>query len=203
MYYSGLDRSGHPGNPRADGMSDYLVIGLAQVHGNDLPHLAQVLADIRHGSGLAPRFTFKYSHFSDKVKAAFFSQIPVVTLTTRLAQIDKRDWYEPRRSGRPNEWLDEAIAQLVCCSPRETIVDQVLLIDRSKKEMAAVRRTAAVIKQALKGAGMQPYPQIKPCPDTRSQGEIVQVVDMFAGAYRAQGPRGCYLRRLQNMFVVV
>lgn len=184
-------------------MSDHLVIGLAQIDGAELPRLAGVLAAIRHGCGLDPRFPFRYSACSDKVRAAFFSEISVVAVTTRLVLIDKRDWFEPRRPGRPSDWLNEAVAGLVCQCPMETIVGQVVLIDLPKNEMRAVRKMEAVIKRALKGAGIQPYPQIKPCPDTRSQGEIVQVADMFAGAFRVAGADGRNLRGVRRMFVVV
>jgi hypothetical protein len=138
VFYSGLDWSGNPGDPRKPGMSDQLVIGLAQIDGAELPRLSQVLAAIRDDCGLDGRFSFKHSACSDRVRTAFFSQIFAVAVTTRLVCIDKRTWYEPRRPGRPSDWLDEAIADVICGSPRHTIVGQVILIDRPKHEMKAV-----------------------------------------------------------------
>jgi hypothetical protein len=79
----------------------------------------------------------------------------------------------------------------------------VLIIDRDKSENAAVRRTAACIKAAMKGTGLQPYPKIKSLPDDRDQKHVVQVADMFAGAFADQGVAGTYLNPLQKRVVIV
>ena len=60
-------------------------------------------------------------------------------------------------------------------------------MDLSKNETKGVRATTAVVKTALKATGVSPLPQIKPCPDHRLQGSIVQVADMLAGALSQAG----------------
>lgn len=203
VIYSGIDWSGSPGDPFRDGQSPYLVIGMAQADGDALTALTATLGAIRRSQRLDEAFAIRYSHCSDKVRRAFFSRIATSGTFVFLSTVDKRAWHRPRRKGRPSEWLDEAIADLVCRVPEQTVAGQVLIIDRPKWETKAVLRTASTIKQALRGAGTHPFPKIKACPDDHPQGEIVQVADMFAGALAAASAGEPYLHLVRHRYAVV
>lgn len=62
---------------------------------------------------------------------------------------------------------------------------------------------AQAIKRELKATGITEYPEIKPCPDTRTMGEIVQVADMFAGAVHDGGAGASWLARLRHKYTVI
>lgn len=203
MIYSGIDWSGDPGDPDKTGMSPELTIAMAQIDGGELEVLTAALADIRRGRRLSEQFAFRYSACSTEVRLAFFTRLAPVSVSVTAVSIDKRNWYAQSRPGRPSEWLDQAIAELVCAAAPSTITGQVILVDRPKSETKAVRATERVIKRALKGAELQPYPQIKPCPDHKSQGHIIQVADMFAGALRDQGPSCRYFQGFSKRLVLV
>jgi len=204
VIYSGIDWSGDAGDPRKSGLSPLLVTAIAHIDGNQLPLLHEVLDRVRADRGLSAGFAFRYSASSDRVRAAFFSEFRNVPMSARAMIVDKRRWGPERYRSRGYERIDECIVSLVCACPPEMIAGQVLLIDQPRKETAAVTRTATAVKRGLRGIGVHPYPQIKPVPDHRAQGSIVQVADMIAGALHDAGAvEGPYLASLRGRIVLV
>ena len=203
MIYSGIDWSGDVGDPAKSSLSPLFVTVIAHIDGQDLPLLAQTLDGVRAARGLPPRFAFRYSSSSERVRAAFFAAICHVPITARASIIDKRTWGPATFRSRGWDRINQCIADVVCGCPPELIAGQVVLIDQPKHETAAVRGTAATLKRALQGVGIAPFPQIKPCPDHRAQGLVIQVADMVAGAlHDAGGVTGAYLAPLAGRITV-
>jgi hypothetical protein len=77
------------------------------------------------------------------------------------------------------------------------VADQTLYIDLPRNELGVVRPFAKVIRHTSREYGRRSFRDIKPQPDDRLDGTIVQVADMIAGEVREQGGvNGPYLARL-------
>jgi hypothetical protein len=194
MIYSGIDWSGDPGDPAKSALSPRFVAAIAHIDGEHLHLLEESLINVRAAKRLPERFAFRYSHCASQVKDAFFTAIGGVPVTFHASIHDKRNWPSSRFRERGPDIINQILADLVCGCPPEVIASQVILVDQPRQETRAVRQTSATIKMALRGIGVAPAPQIKPCPDNRSQGGIIQVADMFAGALNQMNAvQGSYL----------
>ena len=64
------------------------------------------------------------------------------------------------------------------------IKDHVLLIDLPKNEQKSVDSYRTALRKALKMSKKPPIRDMRPRPDDRQDGAIVQVADMIAGEFR-------------------
>jgi hypothetical protein len=75
--------------------------------------------------------------------------------------------------------------------------DQILLIDLPRRERDVLEAFRTAIRKSMRQAHRAPFRSIKPHPDLRLEGGIVQVADMIAGEVREYaGIRGPFLEPL-------
>jgi hypothetical protein len=205
-HISGLDWSGDAGDPRYESQSPYLVIAAAHLAHDDLADLTTQLSDLRQRRGLPPNFVFKYSGAPRKLVEQFFLVIGSTGVTATIVYADKREWSPSSRRGRPRDRLNVLIARLICEADPRFIDGQVILVDRDRSEKGANRETERVVHQLLRVRipPVSRMPVLRPCPDHRSDGLLVQVADMFAGAIRADPTlRSPVLTPVRNNIVLI
>jgi hypothetical protein len=93
---------------------------------------------------------------------------------------------------------------LLMSLPEPAVSRQKLVVDYPTDEstkVQAIRRDLAV---ALRAQRRERFRSVKPCPDHRSDGAIVQLADMIAGAMH-DGPRAAkgYLSLLESRIKVI
>jgi hypothetical protein len=203
MIYSGLDWSESPG--RAQG--PLLVFAAAHIDRCDVPTLDAELAAARTRLGLPPTFVFSHNGASARTLAELFAAIARAPVTAHVHLLDKTAW-NAQQVGKPKgaDCLCDGIVTLAQRCPGSIVARQVLYIDLPGNEEEALTRYRTEIRRALRAerprrAG---FSDVRPCPDHRLQGGLIQVADEIAGEVRARNGRsGPYLERLGSAVMLV
>jgi hypothetical protein len=130
----------------------------------------------------------------------FFSAVSRVAITGHAHMLDKARWSaaQQRKPTGPDCIRDGIISLILAC-PESVVADMVLYIDLPPEEANVVARLRTEIRQALRSARPRRagFRNVRPCPDHRRHGGIIQVADMIAGEVRErEGIAGPHLQRL-------
>lgn len=204
-HFTGIDWSGDPGNPSKPGASRNLVLTAAHVAKSDLQKLVTILADLRMSRSLPDNYVFKFSGMEDKIRKAFFSAMTRAPIKVTASFVAKSGWGEIDLQRTPDDRLNDEIASLVQGCPVEYIAGQRIMIDiHPKEKKTTLERAKAAIKSRLRSHGVPHCPDIRACPDSRSDGQIVQIADMFAGAIQdSEGVSGNLLLPVSNQIILL
>jgi len=192
---SGIDWSGDAGDPdRTPGRSALLIVVSAQLATDRVPDLAGAMEDVRRTRRLPDGFTFRYSSCRPSIREAWFARVPSIPVEVTALVIDKRNWnrdYMRRTTG--DDRVLHGVVKVVLAMPARHVAGQRLLIDYPSRERRKVDAIARAIASACRAGGQQSFSAVRPCPDDRRDGDIVQVADMIAGALRDRDRSGTAL----------
>jgi hypothetical protein len=203
MIYSGLDWSGSPGR----GQGPLLVFAAAHIDRGDVPPLDAELAAAKTRLGLPPTFVFSHNGASPRTLAASFDAIARVPVTAHVHLLDKTAW-GAQQVGKPKgaDCLCDGIVTLAQRCPDSVVARQILYIDLPGNEEGALTRYRTEIRRALRAARPRRagFSDVRPCPDHRLQGGLIQVADAIAGEVRIRnGLSGPNLLRLGSAVMLV
>ncbi len=186
VIYSGLDWSGSPGREQGP----WLVFAVVHVGAADLTSLDSALADARRYLGRDPDYAFRHSRaksFLD-VHRRFYEAIGHVPWHGHVHMLDKAAWSGQRVKGsRGTDCICDGLVALVIGCPIAVVAHQVLFIDLPPAEESTVQSYRMAMRKSLKGIRRTGFKNVRPCPDHRQQGAIIQVADMIAGEVREHG----------------
>lgn len=187
---SGLDWSGDAGDPKkTPGMSPLLVTAVVHIDVEDWDSLEQALAEARRTRSLPANYVFHFSGSRPKIREAFFDEIKGVPLFAHARLLDKRLWtrsYLQATTG--DDRIQAEILELLLQCPDTCIGGQTLLIDGSRREARKIAPLKTALSRALTTRGRDGLRRVKACPDSHpTQGALVQVADMIAGALHDAG----------------
>ncbi len=203
MIYSGLDWSGSPGTEQGP----WLVFAVVHLDQSDLPALDAALATARTRLGFDPGYLFKHTRAkrSNAIHDRFYEALRPVDFAVRVLMMDKVAWGN-QHAGRTRaaDSISDGIVELVLGCPDHVVARQVLYIDLPASEEKSVQTYRTAIRRALAGVRRTGFRDVRPCPDHRQQGGIIQVADMLAGEVREQeGLLGPYLPTLSSRIRLV
>jgi hypothetical protein len=198
---SGIDWSGSPGPEHGP----WLVTAIVHIDEVDMPTLDDELAQVRKVLGVSDDFVFHHSGSAERTKREFFAALPRVPLYVRVHMLNKAGWSAQYVTGSTGtDCICDGIVQLIASCPRECIDRQMLYIDLNPDERELVRRYRTTIRQALRRARQPAFKDMKPRPDNRKDGAIIQVADMMAGEVRRHsGLAGPYLPNIRRLVEIV
>jgi hypothetical protein len=204
---SGLDWSGDAGDPKkTPGLSTLLVTTVVHLDVEDWGLLEAALVEARRKRSLPPNYVFHFSGSRPQIREAFFDELKRVPLSAHGRVFDKNLWaqsYYRETSGLAR--IQAGIVELMVRCPDHLIGGQTLLIDGKKSETKLIAPIKTELNRRLAIGGRTSLRRIKACPDDhQSQGAIVQVADMIAGAVRDAGSvTGPYLSGLESKITLV
>lgn len=196
MIYSGLDWSGSPGR-RGDSQ---IVFAVAHVDGQEVAALDRVLAELRSQLRVPSTFVFRHAGASQRTQDLFFTALPRMPIRAHAYVMDSAAWASPFSTWPDgNQQLCHGIIELVLGCPDAVVAGQILYIDLPATEESRLVSYRTTLRKALQGAWRTGFRNVRPCPDHRLQGAIVQVADMIAGEINEQsGLAGPYRIALQS-----
>jgi hypothetical protein len=204
---SGLDWSGDAGDPRkTPALSPYLVTAVVHLQSDHWEALEEALARARRRRSLPTNYVFHFSGSRPQIREAFFDALHGVPFSAHARVVDKRHWtsaYLAETTGDAR--IQAEIVELIARCPDFLISKQTLLIDGHKRDAGKMVPLKTEINRRLTVAGKAGIRKVKVCPDDHpSQGAIVQVADMIAGALRdIGGARGPYLSSFSSKITLV
>lgn len=204
---SGLDWSGSAGDPRrTPGSNPRLVMVVSHIADDDLPILGIGLSRLRARLRLSPEFTFKHLGSAHRARKVFFSTLVDIPFTAHALVIDKlvdRDADYFKQNTGPRQ-LTNAIIELIDHCPSQIVGGGTLLVDLPRRELNYIRELRTLVRKHLRANGRKSFHNIRPCPDHRLDGTIVQVANMIAGELYERGEvAGPYLPPISHRITVI
>jgi hypothetical protein len=204
---SGLDWSGDAGDPKkTPGASPLLITAVVHIDIENWELLKEALAQARRNRSLPPNYVFHFSGSRPQIRAAFFDELKRLPLSAHCRIYDKNLWTPPYiRSTRGIARIQAEIVELMIRCPDHLIGGQTLLIDGNTSETKLMAPIKTELNRRLAIGGRASLRKVKACPDDHpSEGAIVQVADMIAGAvHDARSVAGPYLSGLESKITLV
>jgi hypothetical protein len=203
MIYSGLDWSGTPGKAQGP------LIVFAAVH-IDQPAVATLDAELtaaRLCLGLSEDYVFSHNDAAPRTLARVFDAIARAPLTAHAYMLNKAAW-SAQQVGKPigAKCLCDGVVTLMTRCPHQVVGGKILYIDLSGKYKTTLTHYRTEIRRALRAVRPRRpgFDDIRPCPDHRLQGGIIQAADVIAGEIRERdGLAGPYLTMLGSAVQLV
>jgi len=127
-------------------------------------------------------YPFKYSGSRPLIRDAFFSALGDAPITITALVINKSAWNKEQIRATPGTVrIAQAVAGLLLAAPQEIIANQRIMIDLPSNEEKIVRLVRDEIRNRLRSEGRDSIRALKPVPDHRLQGGLIQIADMAAG----------------------
>jgi len=166
----------------------------------DLPALDAALATARTRLGFDPGYVFKHTRAkcSNDIHDRFYEALHPIAFAAHVRVMDKAAWRD-QHAGRTRgaDSICDGIIDLILGCPDHVVARQVLYIDLPANEEKTIQTYRTSIRRALTGVRRTGLRDVRPCPDHRQHGGIIQVADMIAGEVREhEGLRGPYLPAL-------
>jgi hypothetical protein len=180
---------------------------MATVASEDLQHLDRALTVARRNMDRDESFVFKHLGAKPRVHREFYDAIAAIaSFQAHVYRFDRSRWRQPYfRSTHGDPCICDGIITIVKACPPYLVANQLLHIDLPRKpegHIVAAYRTA--IRKELRTAHLKSFADVRPRPDNRRDGAIVQVADMIAGEVREfAGPGGPYLPRFGGRIVYI
>ena len=131
---------------------------------------------------LPETYAFKYSGSRPLIRDAFLSTLGNAPITITALVINKSAWDKEQIKATPGTLrIARAVAGLLVVAPQEIIANQRIMIDLPSNEEKIIRLVREEIRNRLRGEGRDPIRALKPVPDHRLQGGLIQIADMAAG----------------------
>lgn len=194
QFHTGLDWSEDP-----DG--SWTVIAMVHIARDDLELLDGAFRVGRRSIGRNDDHVFK--HVSARANAhevVYEALRSVPSLHAHVLRFDRRSW-SPRcpRPQRGDHSICDAIITLAMACPERVVAEQLLFLDYPRGEKDIVDAFRTVLRGEFRAARLSAFKDVRPRPDSRRDGAIIQAADMIAGEVREQsGVGGLYLPRLGN-----
>jgi len=204
---SGLDWSGDAGDPKkTPGLSPLLVTAVVHLDVENWELLEAALAGARRIRSLPPDYVFHFSGSRPQIREALFKELKRVPLSAHGRVFDKNLWaqsYFRRTNGIAR--IQAEIVELMIHCPDHLIGGQTLLIDGEKSETKLIAPIKTELNRRLVIGRRASLRRVKTCPDDhQSQGAIIQVADMIAGALHDAGSvAGPYLAGFESKITLV
>jgi len=149
----------------------------------EIPFLADAINVIRRKHRLPEGYVMKYSGMRPSIRASFFDILVDVPFNAFVSVVDKSRW-DASTIAHTSGWdrVSNAITDLVLRCPPELPPVGILLIDLPASEMRLVTDVRIRVRKALRAHDRRSFRKVKPCPDHRLEGVVVQFADMLAGA---------------------
>jgi hypothetical protein len=203
VIYSGLDWSGSPGEEQGP----WLAFAIVHVDAADLPKIEQMLSEARVRLSPERDLVFKHSRLKSSAEAhrRFYEAVNGVDWSAHVHLLDKTAWNRQHGKGaRGIDCIRDGITRLVAHCPDAVVANQVLFIDLPRAEEKLVQDYRMSIRKALKAIRRTGFRNVRPCPDHRQHGDIVQMADMIAGELREhEGLAGPFLPGLGSRIQLV
>jgi hypothetical protein len=184
VIYSGIDWSEAVQEPDR-------VFAIVHVESQDLLILDRELAGVRKRIRRPDDYPFKHVDAKPHVRREFFpviSRIPTLQAFVLTCEKTYRNrQFEGIRIAKGDFHTWHGIMALVAACPGELLTDQIMLIDLPRGEMPIVTAYRTGLRKGLKIARKPAIRDLRPRPDDRLDGAIVQVADMIAGEVRQYG----------------
>ena len=172
---------------------------MVHIETDDLGVLKSRLADAKRALGRSDAFVFKHLEADDRTHDVFYRELRLVpSVSVDVLRLNRHVW-EPRspRPTRGDHVICSGIVELLSTCPDEITRDQMLLIDLPRSEKGIVDAFRTIIRKELRLARRAGLRDVRPRPDHRPDGAIIQAADMIAGEVRQfNGLGGPYLPRL-------
>lgn len=196
MIYSGLDWSGSPGPAHGS----WLVFAVVHLDEKHLLALDAALALAKQNLRVPPAYVFRHNGASARTRSEFFASVERVSLTSHVYMLDKARW-AAQQIGRPTgpDCIQDGVVTLIAGCPASVVAGMILYVDLPPEEGTMIARYRTEIRRALRDSRPRRtgFKNVRPCPDHRLQGGIIQVADMIAGEVRERGGlHGPHLARL-------
>lgn len=172
---------------------------MVHVDALDLELLTDRLTLAKTAIGKTGAFVFKHLEADTRTHEVFYEALlQVPSLSIDVLQANRGNW-EPRHSrpARGDHFVSDCIINLLSACPPEITQDQMLLIDLPRREKVIVDSFRTTIRQELRRSQRAGLRDVRPRPDHRADGTIIQAADMIAGEVRQfHGLGGPFLPRL-------
>jgi hypothetical protein len=159
---------------------------MVHVDGSDLATLENELAAARRRLGQKSDYPFKHTDAKQITHRHLYRAISnVPTFTADVCAYDRSSWslrHAPPTCGDP--CICDAFISLTLGCPRHLIEKQILYIDYPRRERDVVIAFATALRNSMKGTFQRSFRHIRPRPDDRLEGGIIQAADMIAGEIR-------------------
>jgi hypothetical protein len=179
VIYSGLDWSEDVGGPHG-------YMAMVHVDGCDLATLEIELMAARKRLGKKLDYAFKHTDEKAIAHHHFYRAIAKVpTFTVNVYAYSRWGW-TPRHSSPAcgDPCICDAFISLALGCPRHLIENQILYIDYPRRERDIVVAFATALRNSMKGTLQRSFRHIRPRPDDRLEGGIIQAADMIPGEIR-------------------
>ncbi|MEZ4563674.1 MAG: hypothetical protein R2853_13155 [Thermomicrobiales bacterium] len=190
--HTGLDWSEDPA-------TGWVVLAMVHVDTDDLGELKSRFVEARVSLGRSEAFVFKHLEADDRTHDVFYRELRLVpSVSVDVLRLNRQTW-EPRspRPSRGDHVICSGIIELLAACPDDLTQDQMLLIDLPRSEKGIVDAFRTIIRKELRQSRRAGLRDVRPRPDHRPDGAIIQAADMIAGEVRQfNGLGGPYLPRL-------
>lgn len=186
VVHSGLDWSEDIGGP-------WTVIAMVSIDQDDLEDLDREFAFARRNMGRDDDFVFKHLGAKPRVHREFYSAIVRVrSFQARVYRFDRSRWQQTFvKSAAGDPCICDGIITLAKGCPTCLVANQLLHIDLPRKpEGRIVDAFRTAIRKELRASKMVSFADVRPRPDDRRDGAIIQAADMIAGEVREIGGLG-------------
>jgi hypothetical protein len=181
-------------------------MAMVHVNGCDLPTLETELVAARKRLGQKLDYPFKHTEAKEITHRLFYGAMAnIPSFTVDVYAYNRSGWtlrHVPPTYGDP--CLCDAFITLTLGCPRGLVEEQILYIDYPRREREIVIAFATALRNSMKGTLQRSFRHIRPRPDDRLEGGIIQAADMIAGEVR-EYPRlgGPYLPHLGSRIRIV
>jgi hypothetical protein len=158
------------------------VVAAAHVDRELLSELDAELNQARRSHRLPSTYAFKYSGSRPVIRESFYSAVSRTSFDVTVLATDKTNWDPSEYSSTTGRLrIARAVSSVLCIAPEHYISGQRVLIDLPASEGRFVQEVRQEIRAALRRHGRESIRALKPVPDHRSEGAIIQLADFAAG----------------------
>lgn len=203
MIHTGLDWSGTPG----DVQGEWVVFAAVHVAEAEAPLLEAELLAAKSRLRQPADFVFSHGGASARTVREVFDAMARSPVTAHVHMLHKPGWVSQQPANwKGSQMLLHGIVTVVVGCPSHVVGKQKLYIDLSDDYASVIGEYRTAIRKALRGTHPRRsgFSDVRPCPDHRVHGGIIQVADMLAGEVRAQaGLHGPALARVAGKVTLV
>lgn len=181
-YVTGIDWSGDLGEPSNAESSRWIVLSAVHIPSDEIEALTNALLKARRRRKLPDHYVFKYSGSRPAIRESLFEALSNVDFRSTILGIDKRTWsFDELHPIHPNVRLAASLANLIIDAPPECTSGCNILVDLPRSEKRVIAEIQGQIRSAIRQEHRRPIKSLRPVPESRLEGSVIQVADMLAG----------------------
>lgn len=199
MIYSGVDWSGNSDDA-------LLVIAMVHIEGGDISELDRELDLTRKNLGRDSTYVFKHLAAKRNTHGVFYQAIRrIESFQAHVLMMNRRAWnLSASKPSHGDHYVCDGIVAMAKACPAHLVDGQMLYLDLPREEKRIVDAIRTEVRKAMRSSRQGSFKDIRPRPDSRSDGAIVQVADMIAGEVREYaGIGGRYLPSLGSRITMI